>query len=138
MKTPRARAVIAPLLLALLLASATPAAATDPRCSYGAGIQVWENSGLSGSTTVFCLNSNGELFVPKLSEVTDGLFWFANWNDRISSFQVFNSSSSNEYCFWHNEDYGGTKWSGYGNRTVTYVGDTHNDKFSSLKSKSNC
>lgn len=139
MSRSKARVVAVPLLLALLLALASPAAAADdPRCSYGAGIQVWENSGLSGSTTIFCLNSNQQLFVPKLSDVTNGLFWFANWNDRISSFQVFNSTTSMEYCFWFNDSYAGTKWSGYGNRTVPYVGDTNNDKYSSLKSTSNC
>jgi hypothetical protein len=138
MSRSKARAAVVPLLLALLLGLASPAAATDPRCSGGGGIQVWENSGLSGSTTVFCLNSNSQIFVPKLSQVTDGLFFFANWNDRISSFQVFSSSGSQEYCFWHNETYTGTKWSGYGNRTVTYVGDSNNDRYSSLKSTSNC
>lgn len=118
------------LLAAMLTAS--PVAA-DGRCGGQRGIQVWADSGFSGSTTVWCQNNTGGIAIPDLSTHHEGgQWWPQSWNDAISSFQTFNMPSTLPTCFYQNSNYGSTAWRYNGNQSIQFVGLDRNDQFSSL------
>ncbi len=126
---PRAVVAVSTLIVAFALAVfSPPVLAADGRCNATAGYQVWEDVGLSGRTTIFCANS-----IYNLSNEGDGLGWLQSWNDRISSFQTFNMSSTRRTCFWFDAGYKGGSYGVTGNSTVLNVGSYYNDKFSSVR-----
>ncbi len=102
--------------------------AADPRCNGTPGYQVWEHSQMSGRAVIWCVN------VRDFSQDGTNLNFSESWNDRISSFQTFNMVTSRRTCFWFAKDYQGDSYGVWGNKTVLYVGDYYNDKFSSVKS----
>jgi hypothetical protein len=71
-----------------------------------------------------------------LSSQVAGLDWGANWNDRISSFELFNTSAAGPHA-WRlctNASQGGTCTTWYTTSVyVSNVGSTFNDKISSIQ-----
>lgn len=103
----------------------------DSRCSGGPGMQVWENSNYSGGTWIVCAVT-GNFSDADLTNNTSGLGFFANWNDRISSYQTFNTPAGVVTCFWKNFSYSGTWQRVAGNHNMAYVGNSMNDTISSF------
>ena len=123
------------LLSGMLFVGATGVMA-DSRCGGGKGITVWQDANQGGPSATWCANSNGILDIPDLSQKTDNLLAGANWNDRISSWQTFNMTSSLISCLVQNVNYtysDPTRNSRItGNNTLSYVGDSANDQASSI------
>lgn len=84
---------------------AVPPPTTDPRCNGQRGVQVWENPNKGGGTTIFCGGIGVSIRQPDLSTVTTGLGFLANWNNRISSYQTFNMSSTVGIRLYDYQDY---------------------------------
>ena len=69
----------------------TPKVHADARCSGWPGVQVWQDSNKGGPSMTLCMTSSKRYIkVPKLSDRTDNLSFFANWDNRISSLETFN------------------------------------------------
>jgi hypothetical protein len=130
-------AIVAMLLGNWLLAFAG-AAFADSRCNGGRGLTVWQDGNQGGPSATWCANSNGVADIADLSTKTDNLFFGANWNDRISSWQTFNMTSTLITCLVQNTNYtysDATRNSRItGNNTITYVGNAANDQASSVRS----
>ena len=103
----------------------------DGRCGGGPGVQVWENTYFSGGTWTICANASGNFSDSDLSNNTSGLGFFANWNNRISSYQTFNTPAGVITCFFDGTGYTGSWQRVAGNYNMTSPG-TMNDRFSSL------
>lgn len=125
------RRTLVNLGLALLLTTtlAPAASAADSRCSFGAGVSVYENINLGGSTAPGC--SVG-WYRADFSQWTTNLGFFANWNDRISSYQTFNFTG-HTVKFWTDPSRNGSVIITTNNSTVNNVDDygNFNDRFSS-------
>jgi hypothetical protein len=61
----------------------------DIRCMYGPGVQVWQDANFTGPSMILC---GFHAQYTNIGSRQDNLDYLANWNDRISSFQVFNSN----------------------------------------------
>jgi hypothetical protein len=103
------RAINAVLAAGLLVGAfaLTPGAvsAADARCSSQPGVEIHEDINQGGSHTLLCGNG---YYNRDLSKLTDGLFFFANWDNRISSYEVFNFTGRTA-SFWVNPDKGGSR-----------------------------
>jgi len=133
MHTRRVVFLLAALSLVLATMIAPVTAMADSRCNGGTGIQIWQDANLGGATTKFCANSNSVIAVSPLSNETGGLFFFANWDNRISSYQTFNNTSG-WTCLYKNNNYNSQIHSVFKNDTVEYVGNAANDQASSILS----
>ncbi|MFN8628887.1 MAG: hypothetical protein U0838_00780 [Chloroflexota bacterium] len=125
--------LLAALSLVLTTMIGPASAMADSRCNGGKGIQIWQDGNLGGATTKFCANSNSVIAVTPLSNETGGLSFFANWDNRISSYQTFNNSSG-WTCLYKNNNYGTEISAAYKSDTIEYVGDAANDQASSIYS----
>jgi hypothetical protein len=130
---------VAGILGGSLSAPIVPSVFADSRCGGSAGVQVWQDGNNSGSSAVWC-TSSGSLSIPILGNKTDNLYLGANWNDRISSFQTFNQTSSGRLCLVQDNNYyyydATRNATAQGNYTSTYVGGGPNDQASSLLMRS--
>ena len=111
----------------------------DHRCFFGTGIQVWQDASKGGPTAIFCgthfgrYNSNN--YWDNLGKNADQLSYGANWNDRISSFEIFNTGDGGtHYIKFCTDTSGQGTCSGYYTTSlyVSYVGSTLNDRISSI------
>jgi len=100
---------------------------------YGPGMQVWQDINKGGPSMIFCGNF-GEW--DNLSNEVASLDFGANWNDRISSWETFNTGVGGPHawklCIGTN---GGSTCTGYYTTSVyvSNVGTTFNDKISSIE-----
>jgi hypothetical protein len=96
-------------------------------------MQVWQNTNKGGPSMIFCGNHGSW---NNLSNEVAGLDWGANWNDRISSFETFNTSAAGPHA-WRlctNTSNSGTCTTWYTTSVyVSNVGSTFNDKISSIR-----
>lgn len=108
-------------------AEALSSCATELVCANGQ-LSVYENSDCSGGKFHFCPGDYADL-----TKYTTNLFWFANWNDRISIMST--SGSPHKVAVWayQHVNYGGDvryfapgTWTNLG-------GGLWNDQISSLK-----
>lgn len=119
----------------LLLSAMVPAAVSaDSRCNGGSGVTLYDNVGYGGASKTFCraLLPTGGPTVNRLSPY--------GWNDRASSYQVFNTTASQCYRFYEHEYFSGTTLTTCGNGNIYdlrqyYTGrwDGWNDTMSSFK-----
>ena len=125
------------MLLGNMLLVSTGVAFADSRCGGGKGIQVWQDANENGPSAQWCANSNGVLDISDLSTKTDNLNFGANWNNRISSWQTFNMTSTLISCLVQLTNYqysDATRNSRItGNNTLDYVGNAANDQASSVR-----
>jgi hypothetical protein len=140
--------MVAAVGTSLLLATSAASAATfqppdnsvalasssgDYRCFYGPGIQVWQDINKGGPSMILCGNF-GQW--DNLSGLAENLDWWANWNDRISSFELFNTSTAGPHA-WRlctNANEGGSCMGWYTTSVyVSDVGSTYNDNISSIQ-----
>jgi hypothetical protein len=136
-----AAAAIAVILVAMPVSAGTspPAgiapdsASYDYRCFYGPGMQIWQDINKGGASMIFCGNFGAW---NDLSNQVAGLDFSANWNDRISSFEIFNTSVGGPHA-WQlcTNSYEGGSCLGFYTTSVyvSYVGSTFNDKISSIR-----
>ena len=143
--------IVAAVITSLLLATSIAGAATvrpqdnsiiaavstgDWRCFYGPGIQVWQDYNKGGPSMILCGKSGRW---DNLSGLAENLDWWANWNDRISSFELFNTSAASPHS-WRlctNTSGGGSCMGPYSTSVyVSNVGSTYNDKISSIRDDS--
>jgi hypothetical protein len=81
--------------------------------------------------TTYCVwywdgNYGGASFYQTLIEPNLSVY---SWNDAISSFKELNG----HYCLWYQDNnYSGISWNWGAGKSVSYVGDGANDKFSSV------
>lgn len=124
----------------LLMASVSPAMA-DSRCNGGPGVQTWENTYLSGRTVVWCADDHGQIRVSDLSTHHENLYFWENWDNRISSAQTFNFPSGFAACIYENINYnagiGGDRKELKNNNTWNTLGSM-NDRTSSIKYTASC
>lgn len=110
----------------------------DHRCFFGTGIQVWQDANKGGPTAIFCGTHIGSLTdsspYDNLSRLAEQLSWGANWNDRISSFEIFNTGDGGTHLIHFCIDADGHNCTSSYNSSVyvAYVGNTFNDKISSI------
>lgn len=124
-------------LLALSVIGVMPGAAlADTRCSGSPGVEVFENINLGGRSALGCSVGWART---DFSNWATNLGWFETWNDRISSYQVFNFYG-HRLRFWTAANYSGsvittTGTVPSGTETINNVDDygTFNDRFSSGK-----
>jgi hypothetical protein len=111
-------------------------AAADARCSSHAGVTIHEDINQGGSHTDLCA-PNGSNYNGDLSKLTDGLFWLANWDNWISSYEVFNFTGGRSPSGWTRTK-GGRFLQTY-NTSHEYVNSlnfsfgNYNDLFSSVR-----
>ena len=135
----KAIAVAAMLGGGLFAPAVQNALASDARCPNGlAGIEVWQDINLTGPGAVWCVApSTGKYVINDLSTKTDNLGFFANWNDRITSYQTFNETSVGRACLVQDPNFNyrnaQANSTAQGNKTINYVGDIPNDNASSLE-----
>ncbi len=101
----------------------------DGRCFFGPGMQVWQDSGFSGPTLILCGNRAGYWNL----NLGENLSFGATWNDRISSYQVFNSNRLG--LFWvqcYDNNYSGPCTGHIGDSSVSYVGNYWDNQISSI------
>lgn len=117
--------------LLLLAVSAVPVLA-DGRCSGRPGVQVWQDANKGGPSFVACWPSTGTggIFYPRLSSVTYGLSFGANWNDRITSYETFNFTG-HSMTFYVDNSYSSAS---YGGRVVTTSGNGYVSNLGNLYS----
>ena len=121
-------------------ATVTPAITqADHRCFFGTGIQVWQDANKGGPTAIFCGTHFGRYsstnYWDNLSYNADQLSNGANWNDRISSFEIFNTGDGGTHYikFCQDTSGGGTCSATYTTSVyVSYVGNTLNDQITSI------
>lgn len=126
----RVLAVVGALTLAFPFVSATPVAA-DTRCNGSAGTDVYEDINRGGRSARMC----GAMNRSDYRGWNDNLFFFESWNDRVSSYQVFNYTDW-KICFWMDPDYQTDVLCTYNTsgETVSNLGDwTRNDRITSSK-----
>jgi hypothetical protein len=125
---------VAAMLGGSLSAPVVQSVFADSRCS-GAGITVWQDSNISGPSATWC-TSGGTLYIPVLGDKSDNLGFFANWNDRITSYQMFNQTSSGRACLVQDNylNYSDATRNStlQGNNTLMYVGAGPDNQASSL------
>jgi hypothetical protein len=103
----------------------------DWRCFYGPGIQVWQDINKGGATMILCGTRGYWRNLGNLGEQLNG----GNWNDRISSFETFNTSVGGTHSFHlcNDANDSGTCTQYYsGSVYVANVGSTFNDKITSI------
>jgi hypothetical protein len=137
-------AACASLLVATSLASAAivqpydnsvrlASSSGDWRCFFGPGIQVWQDINKGGPSMILCGNAGRW---NNLSNLAENLDWFANWNDRISSFELFNTGAAGPHS-WRlciDANGGGSCMGPYSTSVyVSNVGSSYNDKISSVR-----
>jgi hypothetical protein len=128
------------LVVAVGILAASPApASADSRCGGVMGIQLWENTFKGGKTIILCsANNYRDLSAYKVDPGCSLLC--ATWNDRVSSYEVFNLSSLSKARFYYNKDFnkGTTGWyitttgSGYVPDLRVYYNGGFNDQMSSI------
>ncbi len=102
----------------------------DWRCMYGPGMQVWQDAYKGGPSMILC---GFHARYNNISGRQDGLDYGANWNDRISSYEVFNSNRlSLKWYVCTDANFGGTCLYGIGDGYTAYVGNTYNDQITSI------
>jgi hypothetical protein len=103
----------------------------DWRCFYGPGIQVWEDVNKGGRTMILC---GTRAYWSNLTNKREQL-GLSNWNDRVSSFETFNTSVgiTNAFRLCTDANNAGTCWLVVGSTYVANVGSTYNDRISSIK-----
>lgn len=115
------------LLSSMLFVGAAPVSA-DSRCSGYPGVQVWENPNKGGGNAFGC---GVGWYRATFWTWTEGLFWGATWDDRISSFETFNFTG-HTIRFYTNGYKGGTAVSWSNNVYVdNLINWNYNDVFSS-------
>ncbi|HEX7490785.1 MAG TPA: hypothetical protein VF337_03665 [Candidatus Limnocylindrales bacterium] len=92
---------------------------------------------MSGPSAIWCVSaSTGKQVINDLSTHTENLFLFANWNDRITSFQTFNETSVGRACLvqdaYFNYSDAHRNSTSQGNQTVN-LNATQSDQASSLE-----
>lgn len=128
-----ARRLALGLWLVLAVGAVTaPAVFADTRCSGGPGYDVWQDTNKGGPYARTCGTSSAS-WRPRYSDWTANLFFFANWDNRVSSVQTFNFTG-HKVVFYRDNDYV------YGLLAITgdeYVADMNdwnaNDAVSSSK-----
>ncbi len=119
--------VVLSIMATVLGAPASVAA--DSRCEGQHGLQAWQDVGLNGVSFIRCVD------VSDLKLVNDNIA-IGDWNDRISSWQTFDTLSTRYTCLFENTGYGYTVANRnsriLGNNTLLDVGSTANDRASSL------
>ena len=121
------------LVAGALALSPGTASAADARCSGNAGVEIHEDINQGGSHTLLC---NNGYYNRDLSKLTDGLFFFANWDNRISSYEVFNFTGRTA-SFWVNPDKGGSRLQTFNTNhefvnSLFFSFGNYNDLFSSV------
>lgn len=126
------------MLLALVPSSATGYVGTDPRCNFYYGVTLYEHAGYDGAQITFC-NTGGPggstIAISNLSNYTTGLGFGANWNDRASAYQVFNSTAGKVLRFYTNSGYSvlAMTQTGPGNVPNMHNGYNAGDKVTSIR-----
>lgn len=119
--------LIGVLLASTLLIGAGPVSA-DSRCGGYPGVQVWENANKGGGTAYGC---GVGWYRSEFWNWHDGLFWWASWDDRISSYESFNFTG-HAIRFYNNGYKGGATLTTTKNEYIPNLSDwNRNDVFSS-------
>lgn len=107
-------------------------ASGDYRCFYGPGMQIWQDINKGGPSMILCGNHG---YWDNLTDQVENLSG-ANWNDRISSFEIFNTSAGRTPHNWRlctDANEGGICSATYQTSVyVSNVGSTLNDRISSI------
>jgi hypothetical protein len=93
-------------------------------CSHG-GIDVYENEWYEGASHFFCSGDFADL-----RKYTQGLGWWATWNDRISSALV---NGQVRIVMYEDVNYGGNYKVFYPGQIIHFGGTIWNDAVSSMK-----
>lgn len=129
----RARRILLGLWLTIAIGGVMASTAlADTRCNGSPGYDVWQDTNKNGPSARTCGTSSAS-WRPKYSDWTTNLFFFANWDNRVSSVQTFNFTA-HHVVFYRDNNYV------YGLLAITnddYVADMNdwnaNDAVSSSK-----
>lgn len=126
------RLALALWLSLALAATVATAVFADSRCNGSPGYDVWQDTNKGGPSARTC-GTSSSTWRPNYSDWTANLFFFANWNDRVSSVESFNFTN-HKVVFYRDPNYV------YGLLVLTtseYINDMNdwyaNDRVSSSK-----